>query len=239
VIILEEDVLPTEATIYKNLKCIKFSVDTMSNLELIVLYNYLILPEYQHSGPWLMLGRRSTEFRDYATTQFVPLLKHNVISTYGKENFIGENYDFYNQKLMSSPLTNLNNLISLQDVYNHTCGSIVVETTPVYGIITEKTFHAIASGHPFLMLAHQGAVQYLRDIGFDVFDDIFNHSYDQVVEYQQRFDRAINDNLGTLLNHLDRLPLASRLEKNRKHLIEFYSSRAHKFVQEIKSIWNT
>jgi hypothetical protein len=236
VVILEEDIISSCAK-YKNLKTIKFTVDAMSNLELIVLYNYMILPEYPESGPWLLLGRRTNEFRDYVAQNLTPLIKDNVIATYGKENFIG-NYNLYDNTAPST-LTNLNNLISLQNVYNQTCGSIVLETSPVQNTITEKTLHAIVNEHPFLMLASKGTVQYLRNAGFDMFDDIFDHSYDTIDDYKERFNYAIHSNLNLLLGNIDRTGLSARLKQNRQHLFEFYNSCGRNFVQEIKSVWNS
>jgi hypothetical protein len=32
----------------------------------------------------------------------------------------------------------------------------------------------------FLMCAQTGAVQFMRDLGFDMFDDIIDHSYDKI-----------------------------------------------------------
>lgn len=45
---------------------------------------------------------------------------------------------------------------------------------------SEKIFRSLQLPRPWLLFSVQGAVQYLRDLGFDVLDDIVDHSYDNM-----------------------------------------------------------
>ena len=45
-------------------------------------------------------------------------------------------------------------------------------------IITEKSYKPIAMFQPFVIVGSPGIIQLLRDDGYDVFDDIIDHSYD-------------------------------------------------------------
>lgn len=47
-------------------------------------------------------------------------------------------------------------------------------------ILTEKTTKPLLCRQMFLMCAQTGAVQFMRDLGFDMFDDIIDHSYDKI-----------------------------------------------------------
>lgn len=67
--------------------------------------------------------------------------------------------------------------------------------------VTEKTWKPIMAGQLGLWLSNPGAVDFLRLIGFDVFDDIMhNHLYDTEINLNQRIDiiHTVIDRLMTL-----------------------------------------
>lgn len=76
-----------------------------------------------------------------------------------------------------SPETELNRVIM------QTKFSIVLETYADRNeIITfsEKIFRCLKLPRPWIMFAMKDAVKYLRNLGFDVLDDIVDHSYDSI-----------------------------------------------------------
>jgi hypothetical protein len=70
--------------------------------------------------------------------------------------------------------------------------NLVTETTMIPKIfVTEKTWRPIAAAQLFVMIGNPGTVDYLRDIGVDVFDDIIDHRYyDNNPDWQQRIHGA-------------------------------------------------
>lgn len=79
------------------------------------------------------------------------------------------------------------NLPAITDSYIH----LVSETTVIPKIfVSEKTWKPIAAGQLFLIFGNVGIVQYLRNQGVDVFDDIIDHSYDLISNWQQRLHLA-------------------------------------------------
>ena len=46
---------------------------------------------------------------------------------------------------------------------------------------------------PFVLCAEQHSVQALRDFGYDVFDDIFDHSYDNVKDDVHRMKALVEE----------------------------------------------
>ena len=77
---------------------------------------------------------------------------------------------------------NLSNLLAMKKNYNTALFTVVSETqyTETYGVITEKPINAIVAGHPFLMCAHQYALEDLRDYGFNSWNYIFDEAYDEL-----------------------------------------------------------
>jgi hypothetical protein len=63
--------------------------------------------------------------------------------------------------------------------------------------ITEKTFKPIAMGMPFVLVATQGSLEYLRSYGFKTFGHVWDESYDSIADPHQRI-KAVAELLKTL-----------------------------------------
>lgn len=97
---------------------------------------------------------------------------------------VGANNNVYNFKHRLAPL------------YQDSFVEIVTETTfasPAF-MITEKVLNSIYGCNFPIVLSGQGAVQHLRDIGFDMFDDVINHSYDSISNPIDRIAAAVDLN---------------------------------------------
>lgn len=78
--------------------------------------------------------------------------------------------------------------------YERTQYSIVVETNirDRYGsaaadyFLTEKTLKPIVMQHPFLLYSTQGALSYIRAMGFETWPELWDESYDQLNTYSLR-----------------------------------------------------
>ena len=103
--------------------------------------------------------------------------------------------------------------------YKDIAVEIVIETnqTPDTFFITEKTFRPIAYGKLFLVIGSPQFEQNLKRMGFDIFDDIIDKSYDSKSSYY-RID-AVFKSLGKLIrNPADMQALLPRLQANKRVL---------------------
>lgn len=105
-------------------------------------------------------------------------------------------------------------------VFEPTCVSVITE--PCYyereSMITEKTVMAIYAGTLPLWAGGWRLPDVMRDLGFDVFDDVIDHSYSDLDDPQQRFEQAMTCNQH-LLQDFDTVKLIvqqnqSRLQHN-------------------------
>jgi hypothetical protein len=77
------------------------------------------------------------------------------------------------------------NFEQTQDIENIICRSMISVVIETYFddnraiALSEKTFRALQLPRPFLLYAPKGTIQYLKDIGFELIDDIVDYSYDQ------------------------------------------------------------
>ena len=77
--------------------------------------------------------------------------------------------------------------------YDATYFSIVAETlieAPEI-FVTEKTFKPMAFYHPFVVMAQAGHLKYIRDIGFETFDNLFDESYDNIDDWTERLTALV------------------------------------------------
>jgi hypothetical protein len=75
--------------------------------------------------------------------------------------------------------------------YDNTCYSLVTETavdTPPDIFVTEKTFKPMAFYHPFVCVAQQGHLAYLKSQGFETFENMFDESYDEIPVVTERIN---------------------------------------------------
>ena len=84
--------------------------------------------------------------------------------------------------------------------YDQTYCSVVVETSVSEGqmlFVTEKSFKPLAYFHPFLSVSQPGTLDWIRSLGFETFDNLFDESYDTVDGLHSRLD-IILANLRTI-----------------------------------------
>jgi len=89
------------------------------------------------------------------------------------------------------------NKLLKQKVFEPSCISIITE--PCYyekeALLTEKTFMALMGGTlPIWFGGWKNAIA-LRDLGFDVFDDIIDHSYETLEDPYERCKQSLERNL--------------------------------------------
>lgn len=89
------------------------------------------------------------------------------------------------------------NKLLKQKVFEPSCISIITE--PCYyekeALLTEKTFMAIIGGTLPIWFGGWKNASALRDLGFDVFDDIIDHSYESIEDPRDRCVQSLELNL--------------------------------------------
>lgn len=113
-----------------------------------------------------------------------------------------------------------NSLVNKIDInpYCRTSVSLVTETGVSSGVrrITEKSYKAVALGHIPIIYGHERSIDFLRDFGFDVFDGLVSHGYDNVSDPVDRLE-FIEKEL---------IMLASKFKSGNEHFFNDYSRRA-------------
>lgn len=74
--------------------------------------------------------------------------------------------------------------------------------------LTEKSLRPIACGQPFILTATHGSLEYLRSYGFKTFDSVWDESYDQIADPEERLMQIVN-----LMKHIANWSPETRADK--------------------------
>lgn len=136
---------------------------------------------------------------------------------------------------------------SLRKYYQNSFIEIVSETSftePCY-LITEKTLNSIYGCNFPIILCGCGSIQLLRDIGFDVFDDIIDHSYDQISDPIGKIYSALDKNRNLLNNDelvkdlwlKNKHRFLKNIDVARNNMHNFYQNRAEEQWKKLRYLY--
>jgi hypothetical protein len=79
--------------------------------------------------------------------------------------------------------------------YDHTYFSLAVETFVTNNdcelFITEKTYKPTAFQHPFMSISMPGTLAYIKQQGFETFENLFDESYDSITNFEDRLSKIV------------------------------------------------
>jgi hypothetical protein len=132
---------------------------------------------------------------------------------------------------------------NLRPIYEHSLVEIVPETVfvPQSRLITEKFLHSVYACNLPIWVSTRWTVQHIRNLGFDVFDDYIDHSYDNCADPLERIVTAVDSNLKLLKERQHALKvwqiLLHRMQKNIDHARKnVYNQAMAKFLLDFDQI---
>ena len=134
-------------------------------------YNQYV-PDKNPTHLALLPVRRLTPQRRQLLTALTPVLSQIIYSTVDQGSFLPQD--------QNETMGSFDRYFD-PNWYNNTCFSIVSETMvyPKNDLhVTEKTFKPIAYYHPFVVFGQTGHLAYMRELGFETFENLFDESYD-------------------------------------------------------------
>jgi len=142
---------------------------------------------------------------------------------------IPDTFQMYYQKIHDELLPLMpyrNHTKTLEEIYSHVWMNMIVETYSGDTVIalSEKLFRALVTPVPWVVYCGRYTVAYLRQLGFDVMDDLVNHDYDYQLEKQTREfgDKMVDfvNNANQTVDQFKTLPwheLSQRCQTAAKH----------------------
>ena len=141
------------------------------------IYNYQLLKNKLYFDKILISKFKSMEQFDLHA---IPEINISMIT-----DFLTE-YDTW-EILNYNELDLINSMNELDiEVYTKSLFHLVAETRIQEQILSEKTYKVFLVKQIPIMCGAQHSIKHLRDLGFDMFDDIIDHSYDSVDHWEER-----------------------------------------------------
>lgn len=182
---------------------------------------------------FICMIRRPSWSRARLAYPLVKALQENLIISFDSRNVASQHYQNYFADI-ELPLTidgvekdQTEQHDQSDEVFWNCLFNIVVETSSQHDtniwrskFITEKTFKAFYMRQIPIWFAVPGLVEQVKQLGFDIFDDIVDHSYDEIQEEHDRIQFLVTQVMQLNLAYTTaecevlRKHLSSRLEKN-------------------------
>jgi hypothetical protein len=211
----------------------------------LVLLSYLFGQSYDQYGHISFLSQPpdpTAEFLDRLSWCFDPrhdIAREKILTGYRQvynKDLIIDDYEIYGSLDAEYTNNNVGNFnTKLRRKYQDSFVEIVTESSfsaPAF-LITEKTLNSIYGCNFPIILSGVGAVAHLREVGFDMFDDVINHDYDTIENPFDRIIAAVEHNRRILLDadhakqcwstHRDRFVANIAVAKN---MYAWYHARA-------------
>lgn len=173
-----------------------------------------------HKETFLVYCRAWTGTREYRL-KFLELLIENNLIQYCKTSIMHQDQEYnLDSYVCTNPSLQPNDTARLTSIINNdfpaqssadycandfvsTDISVVLETIVDDRKIhlTEKTLRPIACGHPFVLVAGPGSLEYLRSYGFKTFAPWINEDYDQETDVVKRMQMIVAE-----MHRIARLP---------------------------------
>lgn len=160
------------------------------------------------SKKFLCLIRRASRSRaQFASAMLEPELRHSVTISFGSYHYDSE-LQIYQSLFVNDELPILldgrvaegtaDRIFDVEDSWYGCLFNCVVETSSQTDpgsfrsiFLTEKTYKAFAMCQIPIWFAVPGVVAQVRNLGFDLFDDIIDHSYDSIHDQNARLSCLI------------------------------------------------
>ena len=193
-------------------------------------------PEWQHivgqprTQAWQCLNGRMCDHRN-RVVQVLQGWSGGVLSYHNRIRLPQHDYTNYTYN-------NVDNFINLAYVYSACAVNIVTETeyNTAPGIISEKTLLAMAAEQIPILVGHQGIVKHCEELGFDMFSDLVDVSYDTMPN-DRRAEQALLLNQDLIQGRIDLAPYQERLRAQREFLLDDYSTMMEmRFQRDISNL---
>ena len=157
----------------------------------------------------------------------------NTYNQLGRTNN-SANFDVYLRKLYATTMVEIVNETAIADEFSGT-------DAPVF--ISEKFANSVHGLNLPIICCATKSVEYLQNMGFDMFTDIIDTTYDKITDPTERIHRAIADN-AWMLNNYDKIyskwqEALPRLKNNRSHLKNILNTFPQTSTTKITSVINT
>lgn len=189
------------------------------------LYDNLENINRNFSTPFLTFNNKCREHR---TKLINSIIKNNLLSsgivTYHCDEFLKQNSCL----TYKDDFTPGGNIFSFNETFLTSFLHIATETEVDVLFITEKTVKPILCQNPFLILGSVNFHKELQNLGFELYDELFDYSFDSEPDLTKRIEKLVK-NINYVVQNKDNLnemyqSILPKIIKNKKRVEDIVSS---------------
>jgi hypothetical protein len=155
------------------------------------------------------------------------LINNNLIS-WLLPNESSFNWQYWKEELLKHDAEGHSNFYSSLPLgYYNTLLDVVVESTPDIIFWTEKTTKPLLLERPFAILGEKNINKLLINLGFELFDELFEYSFDDAETIEERA-RLLAIELSSLAERIETIDRESLRRKGRRNLENLFRLLKHK-----------
>lgn len=171
----------------------------------------------------------------YHRCQLIDEIFHNGLNDYGNLSWIIKNNEYNFKYWKQEQLVLDNNFLFRGDnffipnEYKTSLINLIPESTIRLPFLTEKTFMSILYEQPFIIYGSPGIHQLLVEHGFELYDEIFDYSFDSYDNDSDRINAIINNLLKIKYSDYNyiRNILESKIMRNKNHALNIIKNNLY------------
>lgn len=167
---------------------------TMCATLVLGLYDFKKQHQLKHNTFIVSLNRSAMQHK----CQFIDLLsKYNLIEgnivSWHKQDYKQYKFNYFdNQIIRIDDIDTPTSCLSYSSEYHNGFLDLVCESYDDFPDISEKTFKAIAAKKLFVSVGYAGLNKQLEMLGFELYTEIFDYSFDEEKEFYKRAESIIS-----------------------------------------------
>lgn len=204
-----------------------------------------VKPEYRYH--FISMNHRAHEHRCLLMDLVVKndLLKHGAVSFHQDSPIYKWRYFDFKPMILESEFITDKNQHRMPDQYYDSFVQLISESSNNTIMLSEKTATPLLLGKPFLVAGQQGFHRFLKGLGFQLFEELFDYSFDDEPNEELRYEKLLANITKLSQVPLHQLPdlhkkIAYKLDFNMRKArqISFDTSLYPKIALEVIDYYN-
>lgn len=164
------------------------------------------------------------------------LMKYGAVSVHAQDTIMYQwRYFDYKQMLLEPEFPNDKNQYKMPRQYKESFAQLISESSGDTIMISEKTATPLILGKPFLVAGQMHFHRFLKGLGFQLYDEIFDYSFDDEPDEEKRYEMLLQN-----FQKLSSTPLTQLMDLQKKimHKVDYNKKRARAIAYD-RSLYPT
>jgi hypothetical protein len=190
----------------------KLSIDPYQNVD--YKYHFISMNNRPHSHRCLLIDLLAKS----------NLLEHGAISMHGTPDPVVYTYRYFDGRplILEPEFAEDKNQYRIVDQYYESFAQLISESSGNTIFLSEKTAIPLLLGKPFLVASQMHYHKFLKNLGFELYEELFDYSFDDEPDEEKRYEMLL-ENFKKLVKidkqnlYILQMQIANKVAFNKKH----------------------